>query len=573
MRKKTGRVLSLVLSLALVGTIFMAQPISVSASDSQSFDTFKKTQLSKVYPDIKVIAKGYVQKNGKISTYWAKDTQMYSNVKAYALPSGMTSIQGVEIDSKYKLDKNAQKWQDYLQSKGFYRLNSDFYKDCAYYATVTDPLKIVAYDKNYVYYWSEGFLDTSAGFILQCTTGNFNTVHVPGFYKLERKNVWIDAGKNYVTGSEPASIGTGTISYSAGILPEPGDSATGAVWALGVNKKIDVISAEKVAANNTSGNTYYKVKFRNTSNGTAGYCGRVGTYYVNSRYLNLRLNGETTPEILGTATVKPSPYVGINAREEKDLNSKSIGLLGNGAKIDIISRDSDWAKVYFSGQVGYMQSKYLKNFAYTPYTASVTKLSVGSVDNSNPVVTWEGNSSDCSYKLILGKFSNAASNAALRKKMATIDKYEGTSFTVADKYFTSTSAGKMTYLYVYPQKKMADGAVVTGTKATKIAVFKPVERKLTANSLHKMGNKLYYTIGKSTGGRPTLYSEVKCSTKKNMKSAKVVSRISKGTVIISGLKKNKTYYFQRRYYYKYEAGDQTFTQYGAWSNILKKKIK
>lgn len=53
--------------------------------------------------------------------------------------------------------------------------------------------------------------------------------------------------------------------------------------------------------------------------------------------------------------------VNVNVREDASVESKKIGLLWGSEMVDLISdEDSDWYKVNYYGQVGYVSSKYVK---------------------------------------------------------------------------------------------------------------------------------------------------------------------------------------------------------------------
>lgn len=51
---------------------------------------------------------------------------------------------------------------------------------------------------------------------------------------------------------------------------------------------------------------------------------------------------------------------GVNVREGKSTSSKILGVLPNGAKVNLFRREGDWIHIYYPPHGGYVYSKYVK---------------------------------------------------------------------------------------------------------------------------------------------------------------------------------------------------------------------
>ena len=75
--------------------------------------------------------------------------------------------------------------------------------------------------------------------------------------------------------------------------------------------------------------------------------------YMMSRYLN---TGENSRE----ATVHTNTGIGLNVREEPDMNGAIITSVKNGSKVTVTQKGSNWSRVLVNGQEGFMSSQYLQ---------------------------------------------------------------------------------------------------------------------------------------------------------------------------------------------------------------------
>lgn len=85
--------------------------------------------------------------------------------------------------------------------------------------------------------------------------------------------------------------------------------------------------------------------------GESGNWYKIQNGYVSKDYISLV--GNTT---YGTVTAKS----GLRIRKEKSTNSKILGSIPCGKKIEILDRNEDWYKVSYNNIVGYSSSTYIK---------------------------------------------------------------------------------------------------------------------------------------------------------------------------------------------------------------------
>lgn len=85
--------------------------------------------------------------------------------------------------------------------------------------------------------------------------------------------------------------------------------------------------------------------------GESGNWYKIQNGYVSKDYISLV--GNTT---YGTVTAKS----GLRIRKEKSTNSKILGSIPCGKKIEILDRNEDWYKVVYNNITGYCSSAYIK---------------------------------------------------------------------------------------------------------------------------------------------------------------------------------------------------------------------
>lgn len=518
---------------------------------------FKVTTLKQAYPNMKVISLGFIQDNGKITL-----TGIDTTSKIAVYPVKDTTIQGISIDEKYRPSSTPRERLSALLLKYGLDVNRRLRVDCAFGDRVTRCVNVVYYDDNYAYYWSEGYFEPDPGNLLACTAGVLNEGHQPGFYRIERKNIWLNDyyGKAKLEqAGNPKTVGTGTVSARCNFYQTPGKNyKTGVVWRLANNKKVKVISPKPIAATDGSGDTYYQVRFNDKG---YVYIRNEGIYYINTKYVNLRLNGEKVPTFLATATVDPLTYAGVNIRTQKSTSAAGMGYLEKGSTIDVIAKDGEWATVYYSGKTGYLQTKYLTNFVYPTYHGTVKNVKLKSFKKKCPVIQWTGNSGADSYVIEI--------KSRITSKKTYVVKQN--TFTVPAKYMKDLRAP--VNIKIYERIKSADGStILTSDKYTSYQIPSVPNPMVTKRNLKRKGKKVIYTVPKKAKKAKQVYKEIKYADNKKFKRAKTVKKVAKRKMTLKGISKNKYYYYKVRSYYKYKIGKKTYKMYSAWSRSSKYKL-
>ena len=85
--------------------------------------------------------------------------------------------------------------------------------------------------------------------------------------------------------------------------------------------------------------------------GETGDWYKVEGGYVNKNYVSLVVNKN-----YGTITAKS----GLRIRDGKSTNSKILGTVSYGKKVEVLDRTGDWYKVSYNGIIGYSSSAYIK---------------------------------------------------------------------------------------------------------------------------------------------------------------------------------------------------------------------
>ena len=90
--------------------------------------------------------------------------------------------------------------------------------------------------------------------------------------------------------------------------------------------------------------------------------------FMMARYLNTAMNSQT-------ATVRTNSGIGLNLREQPDMDGAILTSVKNGSEIVVLQKGKEWSRVQAGGQEGFMATRFL-NFGNAPVKPSTGKLAV-----------------------------------------------------------------------------------------------------------------------------------------------------------------------------------------------------
>ncbi|MGN1019739.1 MAG: SH3 domain-containing protein [Aristaeellaceae bacterium] len=118
----------------------------------------------------------------------------------------------------------------------------------------------------------------------------------------------------------------------------------------------------------TQGSEWSKITYN-------GYTG-----YVMTRFLTIGGSAATTPDAsAGTVTVHTGNG-SLNLRETPDANARVLTLIPDGTQLERLQAGSDWTKVRYDGQTGYVMTKFLQEGAASGGSAQTTSATVSTAD-------------------------------------------------------------------------------------------------------------------------------------------------------------------------------------------------
>ncbi len=333
---------------AYISTQYIEKQI-ILAEDAKAMD---KEAIAKIYPYMDIIAQAYVVGTNHIAE--EKKTVEINPVVPY------TYVQGEWITEEYAPQYNMEDVKNaYYNANGTEKID---WIDGAYLAHEATTLSVVAYDEETVIFWSNGY----QGYVTdptKCDAEALMETHRAGFYQISRDMVWLDTRtkEEYVladTNVKPVAKGVATALLGLQTAPESTES--GVVYEILQNGTMELVSTERIWAEDGSDETYYKVIF--TPDSTTGYMntGTAGYYYVNSNYVNVYESDFEHPMLASAGLITTwteDEYVEVYA--EADEGSEVFGYVKKGADINILSRTSDWVEVVFNSQSAYIKSEYV----------------------------------------------------------------------------------------------------------------------------------------------------------------------------------------------------------------------
>ncbi len=543
------------------------------------------TTFSKAKTGLKTLAWAYLAgTNDIVKPSWY---QGYEVCNLYAVDPD-TEIQGKKIDPKWLPQDNNL----YLQVIEDVHLKNNpevshtiGSKPKGFQGTQREGIKfrVVAYDEEWVTVWEDGMqlwnveVGKDNATRIACSYGmdaHLET-HPAGFYKVRRKDVWIDFGlaenHPYKEGEKVPSVGTGVVTKLVYLRPVPNEKETTytPVYALPKGTELNVVSAELVPSKASgSTHTYYQVSFNGSSkvqNNAVYYMAYTvpGLYYIDSRYMNFTKKGskEQAGEVPGEISKSGTIY----AYAAKDTKSEHIGILSKGVKLKMFPAESDkeWTTVLFSGKKCYVQTKSIKQGKYE--VTNISKLQVADIIDDEYVVSWKPGKNNVDYSVEVSYRSNGKNKKEVlwRKEHVT-----DTTLTIDKKYKSNTRTICVT---VQATTRNGDkGKALTLSLPTAVTA----KGRLRTQYIKPKQNRIDFTSSAAK-----LYS-MEYSTNKNFKNATLVENPVKKSGIVTGynyvtsikkLKPNTTYYVRYRCKKKVKtaAGEKWIS--GTWSDPVKIK--
>ena len=265
---------------SLFGVVFVFAGVlllGTSAKAAGDVTHYRTAYLQNCCPGIQVVAHAYLVGNDNVANYW-------KTIAVDKVPVN-TKIQGKTIDPQYFPQDNIENLKQlYSSVQGYQNFT---WISGAYLENEGSKLQVVAYDKNYIIYWSNGYRSFTESPVM-CKQYLLMASHPPGFYRLPRSVVWLDCGRteNVVpTGETIKKEGTGRVTSSfIGISPISGTADSGDVYKVKVNTELNVVSTVKLPSRTSdTTDTYYKISFNGKNDVNYMTRNRPGYYYVKSK--------------------------------------------------------------------------------------------------------------------------------------------------------------------------------------------------------------------------------------------------------------------------------------------------
>lgn len=550
---------------SLFGVVFVFAGVllfGTSAKAAGDVTRYRTAYLQNCCPGIQVVAHAYLVGNDNVANYW-------KTIAVDKVPVN-TKIQGKTIDPQYFPQDNIENLKQlYSSVQGYQNFT---WISGAYLENEGSKLQVVAYDKNYIIYWSNGYRSFTESPVM-CKQYLLMASHPPGFYRLPRSVVWLDCGRteNVVpTGETIKKEGTGRVTSSfIGISPIPGTADSGDVYKVKVNTELNVVSTVKLPSRTSdTTDTYYKISFNGKNDVNYMTRNRPGYYYVKSKYINLYRADMKTPSNLVDYQVNyPVTYANqkrdINVQAAANSSSEVLGYLQNEAQVQVYEKESNasWAAIYFNSQKAYVPAKYLKKVVkpVVQKPKNVPKnFRIKTIKNNQYVLKWDKPAGCKDYQIIYCK-NSFGSLTSKKNVLYKNNHYKKNTITVKKSYLK-----KRTCIYIALEANYENGT----SQKIWLDVYVPgkpraLKKKHLQISSKKIKIKQY----------PDYVMKIQYSTKKSFKKAKTVSNKGRLVRAIKKLKRNTTYYIRycSNTVVDTDAGQKSV--YGQWSKTLKVRTK
>ena len=362
----------------VIFTLIMAMLITlipVTNASAESLAYLTEDPNADLYPfpiDMKVLSKylygSEENTKGKVYTTYAREVpkewiprEMPSSLKQYGVKARAvvhaTRAKVYFYPGIPTVNYHKQRIQELNQTAySFQGAHPDGEANLAFYCAETSEFQVISYDSEYAAIWSPGGIDVSRG--LGSTCGGIGTEQYgswkPGVYFIPRKYVYItDARNQQLDIPEITASGTATCNIYVKTTPASDNYVT-----AGLIESNQLFQVTKTTPINGHYQIYYK----------------QGLYYVNAKYVNLRLTDENKPTMQYNAVVTGSDPVNITS--EANASSSVEGIVKKGAKLQGVKKNSGsgYSQVWFNSKKCYIPTKNLGTFETYRAFSNVKKV-------------------------------------------------------------------------------------------------------------------------------------------------------------------------------------------------------
>lgn len=349
------------------------------------------------------------------TSYWGKAVVHTTKAKVYFYP-GTPSINY----HKKRMDEINKTAYSYLGG------HPDGNANLAFYCAETSEFKVLAYDATWVAIWSNGAIDVGRG--LTSTCGGLGTEQYaswkPGVYFIPRKDVYITDARNQQL-DIPTVTASGTATCNIYIKTTPASDNYVTAGLIETNQLFQITKSTPI-------NGHYQIYYRQ------------GLYYVNAKYVNLRMSNENKPAMQYNAVVTCSDRVNITT--EANASSSVEGIAKKDAKLQVVKKNygNGYSQVWFNSKKCYIPTKNLTGFETYLTLAALKKPSKakGTLVIDSPWAAYGANAFTEAGLKILKKYHMDPDNSkALKKCLDTKNVY----FMQAGESAPVYKVSKMTY--------------------------------------------------------------------------------------------------------------------------------
>lgn len=226
----------------------------------------------------------------------------------------------------------------------------------AFYCAKSSTFKVLAFNEQYAAIWSPGAIDVSQGLGSAC--GGIGTEQYaswkPGIYFIPLQNVYITTARNQEL-DIPEITASGTATCNIYVKTTPASDKYIKAGLIESNQLFQVTKTTPI-------NGHYQIYF----------C--QGLYYVNAKYVNLRLTNENRPAMQYNAVVTADNPVDITS--EANAASSVEGTVKKDAKLQVVKKDygSGYSQVWFNSKKCYIPTKNLTGFEKVASISDIKKL-------------------------------------------------------------------------------------------------------------------------------------------------------------------------------------------------------
>ena len=426
----------------------------------------------------------------------------------------------------------------------------------AYKEIAGTSFQIVATNGNKVIFWSNGYREFTEFGPSSCYSTAWLQTHPPGFYQISKSKImYCIPNEEYNTipkGKENNVVAKGITTSDLNIRMTPSKNES-PIAMFSSETEISLASTKKIKAIDGSNDTYYKIIYQ-------GYMSKKRYCYVNTLYVNIDINSDKKPKDLKDAFITNIDLANIYAK--KDKNSKIIG--GIDKQISIQYRPSgsnkEWTEVWFSGQKGYVLTKYIQKGYYT-VVKNTSDLGIKKIVKNQYVVSWNPTNTNKGYSIAIVSTDDPFLLGKDESYWLYINKnYNKTEFTIDNSYFKN---GNTYRNKIYFRVTAIDGSQTCSIPLSRLTVHEET-KKPTWDGVTVEADDISIVFGKYGA------YDVQLATDSKFKKQIVPESGS----YYYGLKPNTTYYIRYRNKQEFTSVDNKIVGiYSKWSSTKKIKTK